>query len=207
MNLIWWWVWMFHIAFLVLFLWNCWRRSSRSCNYQLICQLDLGNWRLLILSSVLGNYVIPIISTLEATARTWPWESKVLLRPPGQICDWTQLRHLYKLKILVGRCRDLFILWSPKTSLLCKVPCSLNLPPANLEGYASPLVCLCPPCMGTSFRFLQEAPKAANQQVSSYSYEFGGSCVSVPLDELNCRLPGKGTMSQSQKRLDLGILH
>lgn len=40
---------------------------------------------------------------------------------------------LYKLKILAGMCRDLCILWAPKTSLMCKFPGLLSLAPANLE--------------------------------------------------------------------------
>lgn len=44
--------------------------------------------------------------------------------------DWTQRRSLYK--ILAGRYRDLFVLPSPKTSLTCKLPCLLKLPPTSL---------------------------------------------------------------------------
>ena len=49
------------------------------------------------------------------------------------VCDWTPLRALYKLKILVGRCGELLILQRLKTSLVGKFSCLLHLPPTNLE--------------------------------------------------------------------------
>lgn len=40
-------------------------------------------------------------------------------------------------KILVGGLRHLYFLQLPKTSLLCKFPCLLKLPPTNLEWSGS----------------------------------------------------------------------
>ena len=52
------------------------------------------------------------------------------------ICDWAQIRYLYKLKILVGRWGDLLILQPPKTSL-CTSSLLISLPPSSLEYWAS----------------------------------------------------------------------
>ena len=60
------------------------------------------------------------------------------------ICDWTQLSPLYKL---------LRFWLPPKTSLICKFSCLLNLPPTNLECSAS---FLHSPCMGASFLLYPE---------------------------------------------------
>lgn len=51
--------------------------------------------------------------------------------------------------ILAGRCRELLILQLPKTSVICKFPCLLNLTPTNLP---LSLIFLCLPCTGTSVR-------------------------------------------------------
>lgn len=44
----------------------------------------------------------------------------------------------------VGRCRKLFVLWSPKRSLIRKFPCLLNLLPTNLKQPPLLLVSSCP---------------------------------------------------------------
>ena len=81
------------------------------------------------------------------------------------ICDWTQLMPLINLflKILVGRCRDLLILQLLKTSLKCKLPCLLHLPPTSLEWpaflQALPDLCMRRPIS----HFTWEAPDVANQ--------------------------------------------
>ena len=53
-------------------------------------------------------------------------------------------------KILEGRCGDLLLLRPPKTSLACKFPCLLNLPPTNLECLPLSLVSPCPACLWTN---------------------------------------------------------
>lgn len=58
------------------------------------------------------------------------------MRPLDGICDWAQLRPLYKLKILAGGYGDL-ILQLPKASFLSKFPCLLSLPHTNLKWFAS----------------------------------------------------------------------
>ena len=46
-----------------------WRRSSRRYDLQLTCELDQGNWKLLIHSIVLGIYTWPTVSTVGAISR------------------------------------------------------------------------------------------------------------------------------------------
>lgn len=65
--------------------------------------------------------------------------------------SWTPLRLLYKLLRYSGWVRRL-VLWLPETSLICKFPYLLNLPPTNLEWSASSLISPCPPCVGTSLQ-------------------------------------------------------
>lgn len=60
----------------------------------------------------------PTFPQWEPFSRTLPWESNLDV----VVCDWIQLRPLYKLKILVEGCRDLLVFYLPKTSLVCK-PC------------------------------------------------------------------------------------
>lgn len=59
----------------------------------------------------------------------WNVDSTCLLAPRDRskdialrhgIRDWTQLRPLYKLLRLVGRCQDLLVLLMPKASVICK---------------------------------------------------------------------------------------
>ena len=80
---------------------------------------------------VLGIYTLLTAPTVGAIPRTEPGESKVLLRPSG-LKMWPNLvkGSIQTFKILVGRCRDLLILQSPKTSLLSKSPFLLKLPSA-----------------------------------------------------------------------------
>lgn len=60
---------------------SCWGRSSRGCDCQLTHKLDPGNRRLLTPSLVLGMYILSTIPILAP--RMHPWESNVLLKPPG----------------------------------------------------------------------------------------------------------------------------
>ena len=87
--------------------------------------------------SILEIYVLLTIPIVGATSRMQPWESKVLLRPSGLNIWLNPVKaSIYTFKILVGRCRDLFILWPPKTSFVNKFPCLLTLPLTNLEWSA-----------------------------------------------------------------------
>lgn len=70
----------------------------------------------------------------------------------------TELVKLYKLKILADGC--------PKTSLVCKVPCILNLPPANLN-WPAPSV-----GPGASFRFHPREFKVASEPNSKETCRF-----------------------------------
>ena len=79
-------------------------------------------------------YPLPTVPTVGAVPRTQTWESKVLLRPSGQLMyDWTQLKLLYGRMILAGGCGDLLILGLSKTSPGYKFLCLLDLPPTSLE--------------------------------------------------------------------------
>lgn len=129
---------------------ECWRRSLRGHDCSLTCKLDLGNWTFLTTSPVFGMYILPTIPTPGAVSGTQPWESKVLLTLSG-LNIW--LTPVNASKILVGRCRDLLILQPPKTGLLCKSPCLLNLLPINLEWPASFFSPSLPSSMAASFRF------------------------------------------------------
>lgn len=53
----------------------------------------------------------------------------------------------------MGGCRNLLILWLPRTSLVFKFLCLLNLPPMNLERLPLSLISPCPPHMGAGFKF------------------------------------------------------
>ena len=66
----------------------------------------------------------------ELVSRRQPWQSKVLLRPSGQ-CTWLNpFKASLYVKILAGAGRDLA---APKTSLVGRFSCLLDLPPTNLE--------------------------------------------------------------------------
>lgn len=90
----------------------------------------------------LGMYVLHTVPTLGATSRIQPWENWTVFccywKHLDCVCDWIPQRSLYKtLKILMGGCRDLLVLWSHKTNLICKFPFLLKLPQVNLEWSAS----------------------------------------------------------------------
>lgn len=88
--------------------------------------------------------------TVGAVPRTQLWENNVLLRPPDG--RWGQLRPLYKLKILVGGCRDLFT-WQPASQAkpCTQVPLFIKPPTCQSGVLCLSLVALCPLC-GASFR-------------------------------------------------------
>ena len=75
----------------------------------------------------------------------------------------------------MGRCRDLFILQLPKTSLLCKFSCLLTLPPTYLEWPLS-AVSPHPPFMGPASDFTWGAPRIVNQHILSPSTPFWIPC-------------------------------
>ena len=83
-----------------------------------------------------------------------------MLRPSG----------LNPVKILVGRCRD-FILQLLKTNLVCKFPCLLNLPPANLDNVCLFLGHLLALCVGGPLsNFTQGTREIANQHPAASSF-------------------------------------
>ena len=72
----------------------------------------------------------------EAAPKTQPWDRNVVKRLSG-LCTWLNpVRASVHFYDLVGGCRKLFILQPPKTILICKLPCLLNLPLTNLEWSA-----------------------------------------------------------------------
>lgn len=108
---------------------------------------DPGHRRLLAPSPVLGMYILPTVPTEGAASRKQPWESQVLLRPPG----WYTRLNTAKVstqtfKILAGRCGDLRILGLLRTSLRGKFPCLLHLSLIHLKWPASlqslPVLCV-----------------------------------------------------------------
>lgn len=88
-------------------------------------------------SPVLGMYVLVIISILGNVSRIQSWESNVSMWPSG-LNRWLNpgKASIEMIKDLVGRCRDLLILWLSKTSNVYKFPWLLKLPPTNLEWSA-----------------------------------------------------------------------
>lgn len=68
------------------------------------------------------------------------------------ICDWTHLRSLCKLL------RSVYLV-ALKTSLICKFPCLLKLPPANLECFAFFRFSLSSVCRGPVSDFTWELLK------------------------------------------------
>ena len=69
-----------------------------------------------------------------------------------RVHDWTQLSPLSKLKILVGRCKELLVLRLPKTTFVGKFLCLLNMPPTNLEWSASFFGLFLPSSYGGQFQ-------------------------------------------------------
>ena len=67
-----------------------------------------------------------------------PWESNVLLRP-SRLYMWLNpiKASMWTFKILEGRLQNSIHLLVPKTNLIWKFPCLLNLLPTNLEWLAS----------------------------------------------------------------------
>lgn len=84
-----------------------------------------GNQRLRSLCPDLQMYVLPMLPTVGPISRTQPWESKVLLRPSGLICEWTKLRPLWKLEILVGGA-EIYPLAASLVSFLVHWACHLS---------------------------------------------------------------------------------
>lgn len=61
---------------------------------------------------------------------------------------------------------DLFILWLPKTSLACKFPCFVKLPPAMWSCVPLSSVSPFPPCMKDQFQISpMKLPEVENEQV------------------------------------------
>ena len=90
---------------------------------------------------------------LEVATGTQLSDNKVLLRPSGwHTSDGTQLRHLYKLLRFWWVSMEVY-LWLPKTSLVCRSPCLLNVLPTNLECLPLSLVSPYHLYMGAHFRF------------------------------------------------------
>lgn len=135
---------------------GCWRNSLRGCDHRLAQKLYLGNWRLLTSPSppILGMYILLTIPTLGAISRMQPWETNVLLRP-SELCTW--LNHLkasiQPLKVLEGRCRDLFILWLPKTTLYSNSLAYLNVHLRIWRGLPLSSVFPWPLCIWATFKF------------------------------------------------------
>lgn len=89
-----------------------------------------GQWKALYPLPCPWNVYSALHPVGGAVSRIQPWGSRCVLDLLDCVCEW---RPLYKLKILVSECQDLLLLWPPKKSLVCKFPCVLNLPPADLE--------------------------------------------------------------------------
>lgn len=68
----------------------------------------------------------------------------------------------------MGRFGCIHLFLSPKASLLCKFPCLLNLPPANLEWSASSLDLSLPSMYRSQFDFPWATPKLSNRQLASH---------------------------------------
>ena len=147
---------------------GCWKRSSKR-RWQ---PVDLGagpgqgNWKLLASSPGLGMYVLYTIPPWELFSRTRPRENSVFLRSSGLRMWLNPVKiSIETFKILAGRGGDLFILWRPKTSLICKFSCFLNLPPVHLECSASFLGLSLPSTYESQFQIL---PKK-NQRFWTYN--------------------------------------
>lgn len=72
---------------------------------------------------------------LHQTYRSWCIDSPLMAGVPLGVGLMSPTSAFYKMP--AGRCRDLLSLQQPKTSLQCKFPCFLNMPPTNLEHSAS----------------------------------------------------------------------
>lgn len=101
-------------------------------------------WSLLTLSPVLGVYGLPPV---RAILRMQPYREYCVVET-----IWTVYADLcITFKILACSCRDLLILWPPKTSIKYKFSCLLNLPPINL-GWSASLVSSSHLCSGVNFQ-------------------------------------------------------
>ena len=120
-----------------------WRKSLRGCDHQLTHELDPGDCRLLTTSLSLEDASFP---ELGGTWRMRAGGSNVLVRPSAWcVRDWTPLRPLHKLLRFCGCEWKIFVLRPPGTSLACKFPCLLNMPPTNQKwsAFSPSLSALC----------------------------------------------------------------
>lgn len=76
---------------------GCWKRSSGGHDHRLPYKLDPENQSFLVLSLVLGMYILSPIPAAGAISRMQHWENHVLFRPPGWYTYWTHWRPPYKL--------------------------------------------------------------------------------------------------------------
>lgn len=84
-------------------------------------KLNPGDQMLLTPTPDFWNDILPIIPTLGAVSRTYPWESKMLASIWIAYMTLTQLSYPAKVLRLTGECRDLL-----KTSLISKFLCLLK---------------------------------------------------------------------------------
>lgn len=120
---------------------------------------------------VLGMYIPPIIPIAGAISRMILERTRCCcnmdeyVMNPVKACTET-------FKFPSGRCGDLLVLKLPKTSLIGKVPCLLDLPPTNLGWPASFLDFLLPSMYTASFRFHPGNSEVLNQHRHSKNHVF-----------------------------------
>lgn len=82
---------------------------------------------------VLGMCALPTVPIAGAPPKTWPWESMVLRLSVLNMWLISVKASTWTFRILVARFRSLLALCHLKSSLICKFPCLLKLPPSDLE--------------------------------------------------------------------------
>lgn len=127
----------------------CWRSVMGKTPSPVDLKLDPGHWSFYIPPPPHPCNACVVFPQWEPFPGTQPWESEVLLRPSAWygIHDNPRKASTSALKILVGGHGGLLVFWPPKTSLVYKFPCFLQLPPASPEWLPPSSVSPCPLCM------------------------------------------------------------
>ena len=120
--------------------------------------------------------------------------------------DWTWLRPLYK-QDSGGRCRHLLPLRSPKTSLVCQLPCLSYLPPTHLEWSAFSSLSLLYTC-GSQFHISSKGTLEVVNQYPLLKMPPFLSAAAESLhfwltlcDSMHCSLSGSSVLGILQARI------
>lgn len=120
---------------------------------RLLVDTRVGSGQLEAPHPCLGMYILPTIPIQGAISSMQPWNSRVLLRPPGLGIWLNPIKPLYKVLRFWAVVWTLLFLQPTRTSLRSKSPFLWKLPPTNRDGAASFFGLSLTSLYGDSFEF------------------------------------------------------